>query len=126
MAQRVFVVDDEPCIADTLATILQRSGYEVRPFYDAQSALEQFDALRPELVITDVMMPGMNGVEMAILIKQRHPDCKILLFSGQAATVNLLETARKQGYEFDILAKPVHPSDLLAKIKTPAASTEAA
>ncbi len=114
MAKRIFVVDDERVIADTLAIILRNSGYEATAFYDAQSALEQFESLQPELVISDVMMPGMNGVEMAVLIRDRHPACKILLFSGHAATMDVLEEARKQGYDFELLSKPIHPKDLLA------------
>jgi CheY-like chemotaxis protein len=62
-------------------------------------------------------MPDMNGIEAAIQIRKFLPKVKILLFSGQAATADLLETARAQGHEFEILAKPVHPQDLLAKIR---------
>jgi len=62
-------------------------------------------------------MPDMNGIEAAIRIRKIHPGCKILLFSGQAATADLLEKARLQGHEFEILAKPVHPQDLLAKLR---------
>jgi CheY-like chemotaxis protein len=63
------------------------------------------------------MMPEMNGIETAIHIRGFLPSCKILLFSGQAATADLLENARAQGHEFEILAKPVHPQDLLAKLR---------
>jgi DNA-binding NtrC family response regulator len=114
MAKRIFVVDDEKCIADTLVAILRNSGYEALAFYDAQSALEQVESFSPELVISDVVMPGMNGVEMAVLIRERHPACRVLLFSGQAATADLLEGARRRGYDFELLAKPVHPTVLLA------------
>jgi len=116
--KQIFVVDDEHCIADTVAVILRRAGYEATAFYDAQSALEQIELCCPDLVITDVVMPGMNGVEMAVLIRDRHPDCRILLFSGNAATADFLGNVRKQGYDFDLLAKPIHPSDLLARIKS--------
>lgn len=118
MAIRVFVVDDEQCIADTLAVILRNSGYEASAFYNAQSVLEQLESCCPELVISDVVMPGMNGVEMAVLIRERHPACKVLLFSGQATTVDVLEGVRRQGYKFELLAKPIHPTDLLAKVAT--------
>lgn len=116
MPRLVFVVDDEQCIADTLVVILRKSGFEARAFYNAQSALEGAEADCPELIISDVVMPGMSGVDMAVLIRERHPECKVLLFSGQAATVDLLATARRQGHDFELLAKPVHPSDLLAKV----------
>jgi DNA-binding NtrC family response regulator len=116
MAKRIFVVDDEACIADTLAVILRQSGYEANSFYNAQSALEQIDSCCPDLVISDVVMPGMNGADMAVLIRERHPACRVLLFSGQASTVNILEMAGKRGYDFELLAKPIHPTDLLAKV----------
>jgi CheY-like chemotaxis protein len=72
----------------------------------------------PDLIISDVIMPDMNGIEAAIQIRKFLPECKILLFSGQAATADLLKTARAQGHEFEILAKPVHPQDLLAKLRS--------
>jgi DNA-binding NtrC family response regulator len=116
MAKRIFVVDDEKCIADTLAVILRKSGYEASVFYNAKSALEGIESCLPDLVITDVVMPGMNGVDMAVLIRERHPSCKVLLFSGQASSVGFLDMVAKQGHDFDLLPKPIHPTDLLAKV----------
>jgi DNA-binding NtrC family response regulator len=116
MDKKIFVVDDEHCIADTLAVILRNAGYEASAFYNAQSALEQIESCRPDLMISDVVMPGMSGVEMAVLIRERHPACKVLLFLGNAATVDLLQEVRMRGHNFDLLAKPIHPTDLLAKV----------
>jgi CheY-like chemotaxis protein len=115
---RVLVVDDEQVIADTLAKILDLNGYDASAVYTGTAAVESARALQPDLVISDVIMPDMNGIEAAISIRGFLPTCKILLFSGQAATADLLENARAQGHEFEILAKPVHPSDLLAKLKS--------
>jgi CheY-like chemotaxis protein len=114
---RVLVVDDEQVIADTLAKILDLNGYDASAVYTGTAAVESARSIHPDLIISDVIMPDMNGIEAAIHIREFLPGCKILLFSGQAATADLLETARAQGYEFEILAKPVHPSDLLAKLK---------
>ncbi|MGA2372847.1 MAG: response regulator [Candidatus Korobacteraceae bacterium] len=114
---RVLVVDDEQVIADTLAKILDMNGYDASAVYTGTAAVESARALQPDLVISDVIMPDMNGIEAAISIRGFLPTCKILLFSGQAATADLLENARAQGHEFEILAKPVHPSDLLAKLR---------
>jgi DNA-binding response OmpR family regulator len=115
---RVLVVDDEHVIADTLAMILNQSGFEARTAYTGERAVELAGDFRPEMVISDVIMAGLNGIDTAIQIQRVLPGVKILLFSGQAATADLLEQARAQGYEFEILAKPVHPQDLLAKLRS--------
>ena len=86
----VLVVDDESAIADTLAEILTLSGYAAMPVYDGEEALETALLMPPELLITDVMLPGMSGIELAITMRRIFPDCKVLLFSGQAATTDLL------------------------------------
>ncbi len=114
---RVLVVDDERVIADTLAIILNQHGYDASAVYTGTAAVERARSVKPDLVIIDVIMPDMNGIEAAINIRKFLPTCKILLFSGQAATADLLESARAQGHEFEILAKPVHPQDLLSKLR---------
>jgi CheY-like chemotaxis protein len=113
--KRVMIVDDEQIIANTLAAIFRHHGYETMVAYDGTSGLKRYESFLPDLVVTDVVMPELNGIAMAIKIKQRNPDCRILLFSGTAATAPLLEEARRSGYDFELLAKPVHPADLLAR-----------
>ncbi|GAA3763251.1 response regulator [Terriglobus aquaticus] len=115
---KVLVADDEQVIANTLAIILNQAGFEARAVYSGENALETVDAFQPNMLISDVIMTGMTGIEAAIQIRQKLPQCKVLLFSGQAATADLLEKARAQGHEFEILAKPVHPTDLLAKLRS--------
>lgn len=115
--RKILVVDDERVIADTLTTILNQAGFDASAAYTGSGAVERARASKPDLVISDVIMPDMNGIDAAIKIRQLLPGTKVLLFSGQAATAGLLERARAQGHEFEILAKPVHPQDLLAKIK---------
>jgi CheY-like chemotaxis protein len=112
----VLVVDDERIIADTLSIILSRNGFSTMTAYDGLAGLEIARSARPDLVISDVMMPGMTGVELAITVTQTIPTCKILLFSGQAATVDLLEKAREAGHTFTTLTKPVHPTDMLKRV----------
>jgi len=114
---RVLVADDERVIADTLAMILNQSGFQARVAYTGEKALELASDFQPEMLISDVIMAGLNGIDAAIKIREILPNIKILLFSGQAATADLLEKARERGYEFEILAKPVHPQDLLAKLR---------
>ena len=114
---KVLVADDERVIADTLAMILNQSGFHARVAYTGEKALELAAEFEPEMLISDVIMAGLNGIDAAIKIREILPNIKILLFSGQAATADLLEKARERGYEFEILAKPVHPQDLLAKLR---------
>jgi DNA-binding NtrC family response regulator len=115
----VFVVDDEELIATTLAMILAQSGFSATAFVGACQALEAAaSGPVPDLLITDVIMPGMSGIELAVQFRGEYPQCKILLFSGQSAAAEMLATARLCGNEFEVLAKPVHPSDLLAKLRT--------
>ncbi|SEC51856.1 response regulator [Terriglobus roseus] len=115
---RVLVADDEQVIANTLAIILNQAGFEARAVYSGENAVECLDEFQPNMLISDVIMTGMTGIEAAIKVRAKLPSCKILLFSGQAATADLLEKARAQGHEFEILAKPVHPTDLLAKLRS--------
>jgi CheY-like chemotaxis protein len=115
---KVLVADDERVIADTLAIILNQSGFEATAVYSGEKAVEIAGSLRPDMLISDVIMTDLNGIDAAIKIRSLLPSCKILLFSGQAATADLLDRARTQGHEFEILAKPVHPQDLLAKLRS--------
>jgi len=113
---RIFVVDDEPVIASSLAAILQMNGFSARFFTCPLEALAAARSESPDLVISDVAMPGISGIDLAIQMRAQYPNCKILLFSGQATTLDLLEGARAQGYDFRLLQKPVHPSEFLFEI----------
>jgi CheY-like chemotaxis protein len=121
--KKVLVADDERAIADTLAVILTKAGFETRAVYGGEAAVELAEHFRPDMLVTDVVMGGVSGIESAIKIGAMLPTCKILLFSGHAATNDLLEKARLQGHQFEILAKPVHPSDLLTKLRNPELAT---
>ncbi len=117
MKPKVLVADDERVIADTLAMILNQSGFQARAVYSGEKALELAPEFKPDMLISDVIMADLNGIDAAIRIRALLPTIKILLFSGQAATADLLEKAHAQGYDFEILAKPVHPQDLLSKLR---------
>ena len=115
---KVLVADDEQVIADTLAIILNQSGFEATAVYNGEKAVEAARTLRPDMLISDVIMTDMNGIDAAITIRGMLPNCKILLFSGQAATADLLKDAREKGHDFNVLSKPIHPKDLLQSIQT--------
>jgi DNA-binding NtrC family response regulator len=113
----VFVVDDEAIIAQPLAVILNQAGFDAFAFDHPDKAITAATETAPQLLVTDVAMPGMTGIDLAIHFRSEHPDCKILLFSGQASTADLLNDARGRGFDFDLLSKPIHPGDLLAKLQ---------
>ena len=114
---RVIVVDDEVTIAATLALILDKSGFSATHFTNPLDALQSVETEPPDLLISDVVMPQMSGIDLAISVRKIHPECMVLLFSGQAKSVDLLQRARDQGYDFHLLAKPIHPSDLLCQVR---------
>jgi CheY-like chemotaxis protein len=112
-----LVVDDERIVADTLAIILRKSGFSAVAAYDGLSALNLAKEIWPQLVISDVVMPKMTGIELAIALKEILPSCKVLLFSGQGSTADLLRKAKDAGHDLATLDKPIHPSDLLRVAK---------
>ncbi len=114
---KVIVIDDESLIAETMVEILNHEGFEAISASDGTSAIELAKTLLPDIVLSDVVMPGLNGVETGIRIREALPNCRIILFSGQAATVDLLEKARERGHSFDVLAKPMKPEQLISVIR---------
>src|SRR5215469_15217328 len=77
---------------------------------DDEIAVSEF---APQVLISDVVMPGMNGIELARYYTAHHPDCKLLLISGNVATGQLADAAAAQGRLPTIMAKPVHPAEIL-------------
>ncbi len=114
---RVLVADDEEMIASTLATILELAGYEVCAVYGGEAALRLLDLFKPDLVITDIMMPGVTGVEVAFAARAALPRCKVLMFSSHAGLHDLLRANQQEGLAFDLITKPIRPEDLLALLK---------
>jgi len=115
--QRVLVVDDEALIADTIVMILNRSGFHAEAVYSGTQAIEAARRIQPELILSDVLMPHLDGVEAAIQIREFLPEARIVLFSGQAATVEILARARARGHEFELLPKPIHPTKLIERLR---------
>ena len=115
--QRVLVVDDERLIADTIAAILNANGFEAFEAYNGEEALDVARKFQPDIVLSDVLMPRMSGVELGIKISLEFPGTRIFLFSGQAATSELMRKAQDDGYTFELFSKPIHPEELIAKLR---------
>lgn len=114
---KVLVVDDEQTIANTLNWVLDREGFETRAAYSGEGAVEIARTFTPDVLICDVFMPGISGLDAAIQIRDRNPLCKVLLVSGHISMAELSQQAGEKGYRFEYLAKPVHPQVLLEELR---------
>jgi CheY-like chemotaxis protein len=114
---RIFIVDDEQTIAKTTSLILQKEGFEAVPFTDPELLLEFSRECPPNLVISDIIMPQMNGFELATALRKALPDCRIILLTGHADASDLRDLALEQGHELEVLSKPLHPTKLIACVR---------
>jgi DNA-binding response OmpR family regulator len=111
---RVLVVDDEPIVRDVLSRYLSREGFEVETAADGQAALDLFEATRPELIVLDLMLPGIDGLEVLRRIRSRNGAAVIML------TARGEETDRVVGLELgadDYVAKPFSPREVVARVR---------
>ena len=115
---RVLVVDDERLIAQTVAAILNAHGFVAREAFNGEEALRLARSFQPDIVLSDVLMPRMSGVELGIRLRGECPDTRVLLFSGQAATSELMRKAHEDGYHFELFPKPIHPEELIARLRS--------
>lgn len=115
---KVLIADDEKIIADTLAMILNQGGFDAKAVYTCEKALELAPAFRPDMLISDVLMADLNGVDAAIQMRLILPDIRVFLLSGQTATADLIAKSKAGDLGFEVLVKPVHPKDLLSRLKS--------
>ncbi len=114
---RILVVDDESLIAETVAAILNGHGFEALEATSGEDALRLARSFQPDVVLSDVLMPRMNGVDLGIRLRNEFPRTRVLLFSGQAATSELMRRAEEKGYRFELFPKPIHPEELIARLR---------
>jgi DNA-binding NtrC family response regulator len=112
-----LVADDEPYIGATLVEILQEEGFDALCVSDGESAFFWAKQAKPDYVISDIIMPRFNGIDLAKKILAVLPKTRIILFSGHPGSVELLEKASAEGWNFEVLSKPVKPDLLLAQMK---------
>ena len=110
----VLVVDDEPMVRETLRVIFKVNGFAVITAEDGQAALEMARLMPPDVLVSDVAMPGMSGFDLAVEVRGAFPSCEIILISGEPSTCDRVVEYQAKGYEFVTLMKPVHPTNLLA------------
>lgn len=116
--RHTLVIDDNKVVADTLAMVLNTDGFEARAVYRGETGVELARSLEFEFLVTEVLMPQMNGIEAAIQIRDLLPKYKVLLVTGDHDTSTLLQDALSRGYKFEILAMPVHPLVLFQTLRS--------
>ncbi|MGH6933713.1 MAG: response regulator [Dongiaceae bacterium] len=117
-AERLMVIDDEPLVRATLKAILMDAGYDVTVAANGRDGLRQLGARRVDLVVTDILMPEMEGIETIRAIRRRHPDVKIVAISGGVGVEGsqLLDSAGKLGAH-QILAKSSVPDQIVGTVE---------
>lgn len=114
---RILVVDDERAIATTLTLILQQQGFIAMAAFSGEEAIERAQQFRPDFLVADIVMPGLDGVETAARIRHFLPQCKVLFISGNADLEEVQRRALALGFNCALAAKPVPPMKLVDRIK---------
>lgn len=113
---KVLVVDDESVIADTLALILNQSGFEAVAAYRGQRAVQLAAEISPDVLLIDIVMEEMSGIETARLIGRSHPECRIIFISGHGDAAGMMDREAR-GLSCRLLPKPLRPEDLLSELR---------
>lgn len=121
---RILVVDDEPDVRALFCEILRNAGHTVAEASNGSRALDMVSSAQPDLIVLDIFMPGRDGVEVLIAIRQSYPEIRIVTCSGggQARIFDFLEMTRKLGADLALL-KPILPDEFLRHIEACLAST---
>jgi len=110
---KILIVEDEAVVLHTLELILQQNGYEVRGARDGQEAFAVAPAFGPHTLLCDINLPDIDGISVSLRLKHEFPQLRVVLLSGEIGSAELLEEAGKKGYQFEVLAKPAEPKQLL-------------
>jgi DNA-binding response OmpR family regulator len=111
----VLLVDDEFEFVSTLAERLNLRGIDTAMASDGEEALRMIEEILPRLVVLDLMMPGMSGVEVLQQIKARHPEIRVILLTGHGSTREGIEGMRLGADDY--LMKPINIDDLIEKMR---------
>lgn len=112
---RILVLDDEPVVCKRLKKALEKLGYEVETFIDSQKAMERIQNKEFNIVITDLKMDGIDGMEFLEEVKKRSQKTEVIVITG-FATMDTAKESYKKGV-FDFIAKPFKPSEIQAVVR---------
>ncbi len=113
--QRLLIVDDDESLRDSLSLVLGAEGFDVATAADGERALAQLDTSAPDIILCDLRMPGIDGLDLLPELVRRRPDATVILMSAWATEELALEAMRRGAYDY--LAKPFQPSEALLAIR---------
>lgn len=116
-ASSTFIADDKHVVASTLAAILQKNGFSARFFNSPLEALDAARSKAPGLPISEVRMPELSGIGLALQMKEQNPDREVLLIFGYPRTVYMLQGGHERGHDFRLISEPPHPSEILSETR---------
>ncbi len=112
--QSILVIDDDAALRRSIVAYLQDSGFQVHEADSGEAGLRQFDAARPDLVLTDLMMPGLDGLGVVTAIHARSPETPVVIISGNGSVSYAIETVRKGAWDY--ITKPIHDFAVLEQV----------
>jgi DNA-binding NtrC family response regulator len=115
MAKKIIVIDDEKIVGDMAKRILEAEGYEVDTFIDSQAALEAIRAHRYDLVITDLQMENVSGMDILKEVNRLYPQTRVIMLTAYATLDATIEAIRER--IFDFFPKPVKIEELKQSVK---------
>ena len=112
MNPRILIVDDETAILDTLQILLRREGFDVDVAQTGREALEKFEGEAPDIVLTDIRMPGTSGLDVLTAVRQRDSEVPVILMTAQASLQSAVQAVNQGAFYY--LQKPFSNADLIA------------
>ncbi len=110
----ILILDDEPIVGKRLQPSLEKKGYEVESFTGSKAALKRIEERSFDIVVTDLKMDGMDGMEFLTLVKEKFPDTEVIVITGFATMATARESFNKGA--FDFLAKPFKLGEIVEVI----------
>ncbi|MBI4654509.1 MAG: sigma-54-dependent Fis family transcriptional regulator [Nitrospirae bacterium] len=115
MALRILVVEDEEITLNNILDTLKEEGYPAEGTKDGYNALERLEKCRYDIVITDIKMPRMNGIELLEKVKEKNPDTEVIIITGYGSVGSAVEAMKKGAYDY--ITKPFDLDDLTIRVK---------
>lgn len=113
----VFVVDDMPLIAYMVSSVLRDEGHSAIPYTDPVAALQDARSFMPDVLISDVEMPNLRGIDLAIEVLGFCPNCKVILITGNKGSITSVDEARAKGFHFALFEKPLSARILVEELE---------